>query len=170
MSQSELEKKLKRSTLRRRLILLAVFVAFLTLGIVFTVLYNSSRQEETIDGSPLLPSYTYETYNYSYISGQVIGYVVVFYVAVFLIVDLLCWTFKTVQAGDSFITIYRGGFKIAMYIDGELVDAIYGFRHYLEGKLKDGSTVSASFGRWSGRMVFTNGHAPIDIDYWFGND
>lgn len=152
MSTSDLEAALRKKTLKRRLICLAVCVVFLAIGVIFLI---------------FLKKYFRELFDLLY--GVVFGFAVGFAAGVLLLTDFLAWPYKTFDSNGDYITIYRGFFRTELYIDGELKDYIAVFGYYLEGALKGGAKVHVSIGKWSSRMVFTDGRAPINFTFWFND-
>lgn len=168
MSQMELEKKLKRASWTRHGMVIALTVLFAVLGIVFTALRANSRQEEVIGEGVL--NYVSVTYNQTYTVCMIVGFVGALICGIVMIMDWLFFDYRVIRLTDSIITFYHGAFVLDLYIDGELADKLVLIGYYLEGKLKDGSLVHLSLGKWSGRMTFSNGHQPIDIDLIRGGE
>ena len=165
MDYIELEKRLKRRKNLTCLVLGVLLAVFLAVGVVFSVLYNNSREEVNLGGQ-FLP-YTQVTYNSNYAIVMCIGYILFIFCLIFFVVALL-GRVDTIKVGESFVTLYRGLDGIALYVNGELQDKITFVGYYLEGKLKDGSIVHVSLGNFSARLTFSNGHDPFDYNYLGG--
>lgn len=149
MPTADLEAVLRKKTVKRRIVCLAVCVLFLAIAIVGFVFLKKSSSE-------LLGLLLFLT---------VIGFAIGFISGILLLTDFIGSPYKTFDSNGDFITIYRGFFRIELYVDGELQDDLI-FGCWLEGTLKNGAKVHVSMGKWSSRMVFTDGRAPIDFSFW----
>lgn len=160
MNYIELENKLKKRIRNRRITEAVLCVVFLIIAVVFTALRDASRTVEVIGQPPFV--YESVSYNNSYVSGMVIGYLGVMWCVIFLIMDLLFVKLETVEVGRDHITFYKGIFRPSLYVNGSNEGLSWG-GYYLEIPLSDGTRATASLGKWSVHLTFSNGHPTIDL-------
>ena len=160
MGHIELENKLKKRIKIRRITEAVLCVVFLIIAIVFTVLRDGSRTVEVIGKPPFV--YESVSYNNSYVSGMVVGYLGLMWCIIFLIIDLLFVKLETVEVGRDHITFYKGVLRPSLYVNGSNDGLSWG-GYYLEIPLSDGTRATASLGKWSVHLTFSNGHPPIDL-------
>ena len=162
----ELEKRLSRHTLKRRIITVALLLAFLVIGIVFWSLREASR-EVIVHGEGWL-SYETVTYNNDYAVGIVIGLVTAMLIGCVLFTDFLFCRFRSVEANGHYITVYRGMIKCAVYINGEERDAIGmgSFTNVIDTRLPDETKISVAFSRgflMLAHISFSDNNQSVDL-------
>ncbi len=160
MEHIELENKLKKRIKNRRIIEAVLSVVFLIIAIVFTSLRDGSRTVEVIGQPPFV--YESVSYNDDYVLGMAAGYLGLMWCVIFLIMDLLFVKLETVEVGRDYITFYKGILRPSLYVNGSNEGLSWG-SHYLEIPLSDGTRATASLGKWSVHLTFSNGHPPIDL-------
>ena len=160
MNYIELENKLKKRIRNRRITEMVLSVVFLIIAIVFTVLRDGSRTVEVIGKPPFV--YESVSYNNDYVFGMAAGYLGLMWCVIFLIIDLLFVKLETVGVGSDHITFYKGVLRPSLYVNGSNEGLSWG-SHYLEIPLSDGTRVTASLGKWSVHLTFSNGRPPIDL-------
>lgn len=147
MSKEQLEKTFKQKIRKGRLISLAIFIAFMALGIVSSAFCSMDRFE--------------------LIYGIIFGFAIAFTVGIVLLVDIASLRYKSIDIDDCFVTFYRAMFGAYLYVDGELKDSVYMWGYCLEARIPNGTKVIVSLGRYSARMSFSQGHDSLDIPYYF---
>ena len=160
MGHIELENKLKKRIKIRRITEMVLSVVFLIIAIVFTVLRDGSRTVEVIGKPPFV--YESVSYNNSYVSGMVVGYLGLMWCIIFLIIDLLFVKLETVEVGRDHITFYKGVLRPSLYVNGSNDGLLWG-GYYLEIPLSDGTGATASLGKWSVHLTVSNGHPPLGV-------
>ena len=160
MEHIELENKLKKRIKNRRIIEVVLSIVFLIIAIVFTVLRDGSRTVEVIGKPPFV--YESVSYNNDYVFGMAAGYLGLMWCVIFLIIDSLFVKLETVKAGGDYITFYKGVLRPSLYVNGSNEGLSWG-GYYLEIPLSDGTKATASLGKWSVHLTFSNGRPPVDL-------
>ncbi len=137
---------------------LAVSVLFFVLFIVFAILRESTKTVKELGFGVISTDY-----EQSYTVLTVLGFFAMSISFVYLIGNLILGKTETLSVGGSTVTLYLG-WSARLYIDGECVTQS-GYSYYLEGKLKDGSSVTVSLNRnhMYAHMAFSNGHPSVEI-------
>ena len=160
MDHISLEISLAKRIKKRRIIEAVASAVFLIIAIAFMIAHERSKVVNEID--VLLGTYTSVTYNENLTFGIDFGWVGFIYAVIFYIADLIHSKFETVEVCGDYITLYRGMFRVNLYVNGELQDGL-SFGHHLEVSLSDGSKVFASIGKSTAHLSFSNGHSSIDL-------
>lgn len=113
----------------------------------------------------VLGTLTSVSYNYDLLPGLIGGWIVLFYCILFLVISFCNFKIKTVSLNHNDILLYCGFSTVKLYINGEVQDELFGRfnKHYLEGKLKDGTRVTATYSVWGFHLSFSNNIEPIDL-------
>lgn len=151
---NQLEKKLSKTQIIRRVIEAIIYIVFLVLGIVCYILREESKK--VIIHDEAIFTWKEVIYNNNYIAGIVVGLFVSFFFFIFFIMDLLAGRFATTNANGHFITVYKGMTSCFVYINGEKKGKLgfFCFNCVVETKLPDGVKVVVSFSR----SIFTIAH------------
>ena len=160
MKHTELENELKKRIRKRRIGSAVLSIVFLTIIIVFGVLYAQSKVVEEIGFGPI--KHQSVTYNRNFTWGILVGVLGLTFSGIFLIADCIFSQAITFETGGDYITFYRGFVHTNLYVNGEERDNI-SFGYHLEAKLSDGTKVNVALGKWSAHFTFSNGRSPIDI-------
>ena len=162
MKHTELENELKKRIRKRRIWSAVLSIVFLTIIIVFGVLYAQSKVVEEISIGPIKRQSV--TYNEDLMWGLLIGALGLIYTAIFLIADFIFTQVVTFDIDGDSITFYRGCVHTDLYVNGEKCDSLsLGFRNCMEATLSDGTKVNVALGKYSARFIFSNGHPSMDI-------
>ena len=161
MKYITLENELKKRIRKRRIAEAILSVIFLTITIVFNVLYEQSAVVEEITFGPI--KHQSVTYNTDYLWGIFLGFFGLTPSFIFLIADFFASKVVTFEISGDYITFYRGIFGMDLYVNGEHKDGLLLFGYHLEATLSDGTKVNAAIGKWSAHLTFSNGHPPIDL-------
>lgn len=162
MKHTELENELKKRIRKRRIWSAVLSIVFLTIIIVFGVLYAQSKVVEEIGFGPIKRQSV--THNEDLMWGILIGALGLIYTAIFLIADFIFTQVVTFDIDGDSITFYRGCVHTDLYVNGEKCDSLsFGFRNCMEATLSDGTKVNVSLGKYSARFIFSNGHPSMDI-------
>ena len=142
----ELEKKLSRMMLIRRIVLGVISVFFIVLGIVYHNLFMDSK-EVTIFGEGIF-QYDSVTYNFDLLHGVTSGIIGSVIAIVFFLVDMLCVRYACTMSNGNYITVYRG-YNSVVYVNGEEADRlrIFSFNNVIEAFLDNGVRITVSFSR-----------------------
>ncbi len=162
MTHPELLKTLDRKILKSRIIFAAITVLGLLLAIIFTALYEGSRTVTEYD----YKGHVYHTsvdYNYSYAFGIAAGIIIFLPGCLTFPLFMFCLKYDTAEHGGSVITVYRGFVSNILYIDGEEAARNTLFLYELEGKLKNGETVTAVLRKYSVKLIFSKGNDSIEM-------
>ena len=161
MKHITLENELKTRIRKRRIAEAILTMIFLTVTIVFNVLYEQSAVVEEITFGPI--KHQSVIYNTDLLWGIFLGFFGLTPSFIFLIADFFASKVVTFEISDDYITFYRGVFGTDLYINGEYKDGLLLFGYYLEATLSDGTKVHVALGKWSAHFTFSNGHPPIDL-------
>ena len=161
MKHITLENELKMRIRKRRIAEAVLTVIFLTVTIVFNILYEQSAVVEEISFGPI--KHQAVTYNTDLLWGVFIGFFGLTPSAIFLISDLVASKYVTFEISGDYITFYRGIFGTDLYINGECKDGLFLFGYYLEATLSDGTKIHVALSKWRAHLTFSNGHPPIDL-------
>lgn len=160
--EEQLLKELNKKTKCRRLIEGVLLAVFALLCIIFTILYVNSMTVEKI-GEDIF-SYETVSYNYNFTYGIGIGAVGSIVLFIYLFTDFLLCGVSTGNAGKDTVVVYKGIWRIFLYVNGELLDDTIFGRTYLEGKTKDGVRITASHGFFNSyHVTFSDNRPPIDL-------
>ena len=161
MKHITLENELKTRIRKRRIAEAVLAVIFLTVTIVFNILYEQSAVVEEIG----FGSFKHQiiTRNSNFMLGIIIGCFGLIPSILFLMGDIVSSKYVTFEISGDYVTFYRGVFGMDLYINGEYKDGLLLFGYHLEATLSDGTKVNVAIGKWSAHMTFSNGHPPIDL-------
>ena len=160
MKHTRLENELRNHIKKRRIIEVILGVVFLTIIVVFSVLYEQSKVIEEIGWGPI--KHQSVTYNHDFTWGILVGALGFVISIIFLVSDCIFSKLITFEINGDYITFYRGINQTNLYINGEQKDSIT-LGYYLEATLSDRTKVNVALGRWSAHFTFSNGHPPIDV-------
>ena len=141
----KLEKELTYQMRKRRIISGILFVAFISVGIVFSLIREASK-EVVVHGEGIF-SYEFVTYNEYYAIGILIGFLTATVIGCFLFTDLLFCRFQTAEANTHYITVYRGIKKCSVYVNGVEKDNIgmFSVANVVDTMLPNGTKISVAF-------------------------
>ncbi|MDI9507149.1 MAG: hypothetical protein QM208_01845 [Bacillota bacterium] len=159
---NELEKSLKKSIGKHRLIMaMAIVTGIITIA-VFGVLFANSKKTLISDFSQ--PPITRVTYNELFAAGVLFGIALAIApLALFLRHVFICRR-GTVKAGDHYVTLYVGLLRRELYVDGELREATAS-DYKMQARLADGIMVYVNIDRSlrHARVSFSDRRAPVEL-------
>lgn len=161
MKNEEIAKRLNGRAIKFRCLWGALTLAFFSLAIAFTTLCQNSKAVAETG----IPGVQTTTYNPDYITGVIVGWVGAFWCTLLFLFSVIFLRTKAISVGNDEIMVYSGFIKNELYVNGEFCDKIATRfnKGYLEGKLSDGSKVTASVS-WHGyHLSFSGGHEAIDL-------
>ena len=165
MGYRELEDSLRKKLRIRRIILGMFALIFLVLCIVFSYLYEASREVIVHDYGVFTRDEV--VYDNSYIPLMVVGIMGTLAMLVLLVSDFLSSRFETIEVNGYYITVYRGAVGNYVYVDGEEKGRLeMSYANHIEIALPDDTGVNFSFGRsmleWC-HISFSDGRESIDL-------
>ncbi len=163
MYQYDLVSYLKKQGRNRRIIYFLIIVALFVFAEILTTKYKASK---VVKVSYFLgePIYTTVTYNEELIPGLFFSWFGFIVLSITFLFDLAFSSIKTEEVQGSVITIYNRLFYTKLYIDRECQDILIFRRKYLEGRLKNGTIVTATKGMFNSyHLSFSKPHQTKDI-------
>lgn len=160
MKHVDLENQLRAHIKKRRIIAASISATFLSVLIVFSILYNQSKVVNELGWGPIKNQSV--TYNYNLTWGIMVGVLGLIPALITFLADYMFSKLATFEINGDHITFYRSIVHTALYINGAEKDRI-SLGYYLEATLSDKSKVNVALGKWSAHITFSNGHPPIDV-------
>ena len=138
---NELELKLKNKTKKRKLIKWIFVITFILCVIIFSVLFNESK-EVVVYGE----NFTWEVieYNEGYILGIVFSVLGLISSIILLVIEYLFCKYGTVETKGHYITVFKTLTKNTVYINGELNSKIYSISMKFHHQIKLPNDVGVS--------------------------
>ena len=161
MKHITLENELKMRIRKRRIAEAVLTVIFLTVTIVFNILYEQSAVVEEIG----FGSFKHQiiTRNSNFMLGIIIGCFGLIPSIIFLMGDIVSSKYVTFEISGDYVTFYRGVFGTDLYINGEYKDGLLLFGYYLDATLSDGTKIHVALSKWRAHFTFSNGHPSMDL-------
>ena len=147
MKYEQLEARLQKKMIGRRITLGALALCFIVLGAVCTGFYESTKEIIYYEESFLAGQIKQEIYNEGYIPFMIIGFIGGMLMISVLIGDLVMCRFETIEKNGYYVTVYRGMIGNYVYVDGELKEELRLVGYYIETVLPDGTRMNIAFGR-----------------------
>lgn len=162
---TEFEASLSKMTSKRRRTIGLISLGFLALFILFMILREVNKEVIVHDGYGFLPSWEEVRYDPTYIPLCVFSFMGSFLAGLFLLCDLLFCKHITFEHAPHFITVYCGMLHNTVYVDGKEADKLgpATYRNVVEVKLPSGVKAIVSFGRYHGRISYSDDAPSIDF-------
>lgn len=160
----DIVKKFNKRILIIRIVWIVICVVFLISAIIFTKLYDDSKVVIEVDPT-IFGRLTITRYDTDLMPGMTYSWFGFFFSLVLFIIYIPFIKIKTTSLNHNYILLYRGFITVKLYINGKFQDELFTRfnKNYLEGKMLDGTRVTASLSYWGFHLTFSSSNESLDL-------